>query len=151
MLKKCIDSIRNSQAHLEAAERMSMLVAGVVGENRLLAKVLTEMQKSASFIIDSFIYYEAFTKKIKIPMDREKRAKLFFDKIAAKYLTEKQIDAMKIVLKLTKKHKNSHLEFVKKDKFVIFDGNGFEILTSERLKALIVLLNGVISGFPLKT
>ncbi len=151
MLKKCIDALKNAQVHLDIAKRMSGFGVSVVGENRLLAKILVELQKSVSFIIDSFLYHEALIRKIHIPGDREGRAKLFFDKISGKYLQNKQIEDMGQILKLTKKHKNAHLEFVKKDKFVIFNGDGYEILTSPKLKELIASLNNVISNFPLKT
>lgn len=151
MLKKCIDSLKNAQIHLEIAKRMSSFGVGVVGENRLLAKILVELQKSVSFIIDSFIYHEAFARRINIPGDKERRAKLFFDSVSVRYLTKGQTENMKQILKLTKKHKNAHLEFVKKDKFVIFGGDGCEILTSERLKILISELESITSGFPLKT
>ena len=151
MLKKCMDSLKNAQTHLDIAKRMSSFGVGMIGENRLLAKILVELQKSVSFIIDSFIYYESFSKRIGISGDREKKAKLFFDKISISHLDKRQAESMKQILKLTKKHKNAHLEFVRKNKFVIFDGNGCEILTSERLKTLILILNGIVLRFPLKT
>jgi hypothetical protein len=151
MLKKCMDSLKNAQVHLEIADRMSSFAVGVVGENRLLAKVLVELQKSVSSIIDSFVYYEAFTRRVNIPGDKERRAQLFFNSVSVRYLSKKQTECMKEILKLTKKHKNAHLEFVKKDKFVIFGADACEILTSERLKMLIAELKSIISGFPLKT
>lgn len=150
MLKKCISSFKNAKTHLDIAKRMSDFEIRVVGENRLLAKILIELQKSVSFIIDSFIYYEAFTNKIHVPADKETRAKLFFNKISKKHLNEKQSEGMKQILRLTKEHKKAHFEFVKKDKFVIFDEKGCKILTSQKLKELIAILNNVISNFPLK-
>lgn len=150
MLKKCISSFKNARTHLEIAQRISNFEVKVVGENRLLAKILVELQKSVSFVIDSFIYYEAFANKIRIPADKETRAKLFFDKVSKKYLSEKQSEGMKQILRLTKEHKKAHFEFVKKDKFVIFDEKGCKILTSPKLKELIAILNSVISNFPLK-
>lgn len=129
---------------------MIKIGVGVMGEKRILSRALIELQKYVSFLIDAFLVYESEKNNIKITGDRENRAKLFFERISNKYLTDKQIGCMKKTLSLTKKQRNAHLEFVKKEKLVFFNGENYEILTIDRLNRLVFVLSGILTRFPRK-
>lgn len=148
MLKKYSDSLNSAKARLEIAEHMIKVGVGIIGEKRILAKALIELQKSVSFLIDALLYYEPEKNKIKRLGDKESRAQVFFNKISRRYLNKEENNCLKEVLILTKKHKNAHLEFVKKDKFIIFNGETYDILTTEGLKNLIFTLNNIINRLP---
>ena len=150
MLKKFVYSLENARNHLKIAIRMMKIGLSTSQDNRVLAKVLLEIQKSVSSIIDFFILYEIKTKKIKFSGDKEQKAKIFFTKIGKKYLERRDLEVMMEVLRLSKKHKNAHLEFARKEKLVIFSTFGYEILNLDKIMALISRVGSILTSITSK-
>jgi len=141
-------NIEKSKEFLAKAERLSHFSLDLLHENRSIAKVLFELHKSVIHLIKAFLDLEQ--KQIKITNEPKKDIMAFFEKIAPKYLDKSQIKTLFSILTLTKKHKDSHLEFVKSEKFVIFSGKDYKTITKEHLNAMILAIKGSISRFPLK-
>jgi hypothetical protein len=84
-------------------------------------------------------------------MRKEDRAKLFFEKTGRKILENAELEELKKILIFTKRHKNTHLEFVRGEKLVLFGSEECKILTESGLKDSIKVLKQIIMKLDKKT
>jgi hypothetical protein len=150
MQVKFIQSLYSSARHLKAAEYLLGVTLKLMEDNRVLGKCLTEMQKSTTEIIDAVLYLESNPKDI-LPSGKEERAEFFFNKGARKFLENKEIEELKKILVFAKRHKESHLEFVRGEKLVLFGSKECKILTEKGLKDSIKILKQIILKLDKKT
>ncbi|MEI7719560.1 MAG: hypothetical protein WCI72_06840 [archaeon] len=150
MQVKYLQSLHDADRHLKVAEYLLDVTLKLMNDNRILAKCLIELQKTATSLIDALLYLEAKRGEI-LPASKEEKAKLFFSKEQNKYMNSVEVEEIKKILIFTKKHKEAHLEFVKKEKLVIFGSKECKILTESGLKNSIILLKRIISRFDQKT
>lgn len=149
MQVKFIQSLYSSARHLKAAEYLLDVTLKLMEDNRVLGKCLAEMQKSTTAIIDAVLYLND-SKKI-IPSGKEERAKLFFKKPGKELLEKEEINELKKILIFAKRHKESHLEFVRGEKLVLFGSKECKILTEKGLKNSIKILKQIILKLDKKT
>ncbi|VVB79676.1 Uncharacterised protein [uncultured archaeon] len=142
--------INESKTYFKNANHLAYVSLTLLKENRLLIKILLDLHKSAVSLIKAYLEYSAKTDKIALSKDPHKNLTIFIEKIAPNYLKKEQIDDLVRILKLARQHKDAPLEFVKRDKFVIFNNGNYEIITAESIKHLIYSLNQAISAFPTK-
>lgn len=138
--------IEESKKFLAKAERLSSFSIDLLKENRSISKVLLELHKSVIHLIKAFLDL----KQIKLS-EPKKDIMVFFEKIAPKYLSKPQTETLFLILTLTKKHKDAHLEFVKNEKFVIFSEKDCKVITKNNLNAMISATKESIGLFPQKT
>ena len=100
------------------------------------------------YLVKAFLVYESSVKNVPLYKDSSRNFQLFVEKIAPRYLKKEDIEAMISIIELAKKHQESSLEFVRKEKFVIFMGGSYETITIELIRKFISSLSRVISSFP---
>jgi hypothetical protein len=144
-------NIEESKKFLAKAQRLSHFSVEILKENRSIIKVVSELHKSTIHLIKAFLDFERINNNLKISNEPKKDIMLFFNKIAPKYFDEEESGVMLELLKLAKNHKESHLEFVKQEKFIIFSPENCKVLTKNHLNSMIVLLSSAILRFPEKT
>ena len=103
-------------------------------------KVLSELHKSTVNVIKVFLHREVARGKIKLTGIPLEDLNIFVKKVAPKYLKEREIELIFSILRLAKQHKDSPLEFVRKENVYIFTNGEYEILTPIGLKGM---MNGV--------
>lgn len=135
-----ISSIRN----INIAENLINIAKNLGDDKRIIIKSVIEIQKSISHLILYMVFIDS-KKILKDANEMNKMANLFFNKIAIKYFDEKEINMMKSILLIVKKYKESHLEFVRKDKFVIFGEKSYHTITENDVNSYICTIRGVIS------
>jgi hypothetical protein len=140
--------LNEAKFNFKNANHLAYVSLTLLKENRLLIKIILDLHKTAVSLIKAFLDFESEQKKITLSREPQKNLSIFLEKVAPKYLRKEQIDSLVKILKVAKQHKDSPLEFVKKDKFVIFNNGNYEILTAENVRAMIHTLNQVISSFP---
>jgi hypothetical protein len=150
MQVKFIQSLYDSARHLKAAEYLLEVTLKLMDDNRVLAKCLVELQKATTLIIDAVIYLEA--KKVSdIPGGKEERAKIFFEKTGKKLLENIELEELRKILIFTKRHNETHLEFVKGEKLVLFGPQECKILTEKGIKNSIKMIKNIILKLDKKT
>jgi len=131
--------LNKAKKHIEIAEYFLDTTMEITEDGRMMSKSLIELQKATTIIIElSLILYDISSKS------KEHEADIFFKKVGFKLFNKNEISELKKILIFTKEHKKSHLEFVKKDKFVIFGHKECKILTKNSLKKSILIVKGVI-------
>jgi len=147
-MEKYTEYLEQARKHFKTADHMSYVTLVLLKENRLLIKIVTELSEATVNLIKAFLSYEYNFKRIKLYRDPLMNLRTFQQKIAPKYI-EKQ-DALNLIkiLEINKKHKQSPMEFVKKEKFVILLGEEYETITIGRVKEFLASFRKALSAFP---
>jgi hypothetical protein len=126
---------------LKIADHMTYVTLPLVNEKRLLIKIFDEIYKSILNCINAVLNYEFLYKRIKLYKSVEDNFSTFTEKCAKNYsLDNLQIKKIKKIFEINKQHKQSAMEFVKKDKVVILNDNlKTQILNLEIIKDYLLL------------
>ena len=117
------DSLKNAEKYLLNADHLVSVTFKVVEDKRILLNVLENLYKSLLYGIDSILQYEAATKKAMLFKESKKNLQLFKMIAEAYSINSSEIRFIDEIFYITKKHKESPLEFLKKDKVVIMSDN----------------------------
>ncbi len=141
MQEKFQENLKEALRALQIADHMTYVTFPLVKEQRLILKIFDEIYKSIIGCINAILNYEYLYKRIKLYRDNKDNMQTFIDKCAKNYtLNNEQIKKIKEILELNKKHKQSAMEFVKKDKVVILSDNlKTQILTIQIIKQYLLL------------
>ncbi len=137
-----------AKQEFKKANHLAYVTLTLLKENRLIIKILVDLHKVCTNLVKAFLAYEE-QKGLRLYKDPMKNLELFFREVAPKYMDETESQTILKILKVAKNHKDSHLEFVKREKFVIMLGDKYETLTVDSIKSIISSLSRVISRFPL--
>jgi hypothetical protein len=122
LAKKFIDSIIESERGLISAEHVLKVIMPVVKDNKLLLRSLETAHKSSVNTITNILKYEYIHGNVELNRDPKLNQEMFFSKCALKYgLSIDEVNKLKILLMIGKKHKESGFEFSRKNKAVIMD------------------------------
>jgi len=134
-------NLQQAVRSLQIADHMTYVTYPLVGEKRLLLKIFEETYKSIIGCINAILNYEYLYKKIKLYQNNDDNLNTFTDKCAKWYnLSNHQIKRIKEIIELNKKHKQSAMEFIRKDKVVIMNDNlGTQMLDIRIIKEYLLL------------
>ncbi len=141
MQEKFQENLKEAIRALQIADHMTYVTFPLIKEQRLILKIFDEIYKSIIGCINAILNYEYLYKRIKLYRDNNDNMQTFIDKCAKNYtLNNEQIKKIKEILDLNKKHKQSAMEFVKKDKVVILsDSLKTQVLTIQIIKQYLLL------------
>ena len=112
-------NLKEALKHLQIADHMIYVTFPLINEYRLLLKIFDEIYLSIINCINAILNYEYLYKRIKIYNNNEDNLDTFF-RIAKNYdISNEQIKKIREIISINKKHKQSAMEFVKKDRVVI--------------------------------
>lgn len=140
-MEKFQENLKEAIRALQIADHMTYVTFPLVKEQRLILKIFDEIYKSIIGCINAILNYEYLYKRIKLYRDTKDNMQTFIDKCAKNYtLNNEQIKKIKEILELNKKHKQSAMEFVKKDKIVILsDSLKTQILNIQIIKQYLLI------------
>jgi len=138
------ENLNKTRKILDFADHMTYITFPLVKENKLIIKILLEIEKALKSLISSILQYEYSFKRIPIYKDPELNFKIFL-RLAKKYdISEQEIQDIKRILFLAKKHKNSEFEFTKDRKFVIMSQTNTFSLSLEKVKSFLKTLKNIL-------
>jgi hypothetical protein len=141
MTEKYQENLEDALKNLQIADHLAYITLPLVNDNRLLLKIFDSIYKSIISCVNAILNYEYLYKRIKIYRGTEENLQTFIHKCAKNYnLTNKQIKEIQQIILLNKQHKQSAMEFVKKDKVVILsDSLGTQIIDIQKIKEYLLL------------
>jgi len=148
--EKWIENIKESERHLKIADHMAYVTLIILKENRMIIKILEEIYLCTTGIMKALLQYEFALKRIPLYKNPQLNLKTFKQKISPKYFSEEELRAILTILELQRNHKESHVEFVRKDKFVMLIGDRYEVLTIEKIRGFLSILKKAIIGVKAK-
>jgi len=123
-MEKFQENLAQAIKNLQIADHMTYVTYPLINEKRLLLKIFDEIYKSIIGCINAILNYEYLYKRITIYKENNYNMQTFINKCAKNYgLTNKQIKEIIEIIEINKQHKQSAMEFVKKDKVVILSDN----------------------------
>ena len=126
--------------HMQIADHMTYVTFPLVNEYKLLLKIFDEIYLSIIFSVSAILNYEYLCKRIQMYSSYEDNLETFVD-VGKNYgLLNEQIKKIKEIIDLNKKHNESAMEFVRKDKVVIMsDSLGTRVLDLRLIKEYLLL------------
>ena len=123
-MEKFQENIQQAIKNLQIADHMTYVTYPLVNEKRLLLKIFDEIYKSMINCINAILNYEYLYKRIRLYKENNDNLQTFMTKCAKNYgLTNEQIKKIKEIIELNKQHKQSAMEFVKRERIVILSDN----------------------------
>ena len=123
-MEKFQENLQQAIKSLQIADHMAYVTFPLVNEKRLLLKIFDEISKSIINCINAILNYEYLYKRITLYKDNKENMQTFVDKCAKNYnINNEQIKKIKEIIETNQNHKQSAMEFVKKDKIVILSDN----------------------------
>lgn len=128
--------LKESARHLQIADHMTYITFQLVNEKKLIIKIFEEIYKSIKNSILSAVYYEFENKNIILSNKETENINNFIENLAKSYdINEKEISQIKEIMELEKKHEESSMEFVRKEKIILLsDSLNIKTLTIENIK-----------------
>lgn len=150
--EKFQENLKDAIKNLQIADHITYVTYPLVNEKRLLLKIFDEIYKSIINCINAILNYEYLYKRITIYKDNNENLQTFLNKCAKKYdLTNEQIKEIKEIIEINKKHKQSAMEFIKKEKIVILSDNlKTQTLDIQKIKEYLLLAKELLMKTNLK-
>lgn len=133
-------NLKEAIRHLHIADHMLYVTFPLIKENRLLLKIFDEIYASIINSINSVLKYERFYKRIDLYSNSGDNFDTFI-RIAKNYgISNEHLKKIKEIIAINNRHKQSSMEFVKKDKVVIMsDKLGVEVLDLTAIKQYLLV------------
>jgi len=140
-MEKFQENLAQAIKNLQIADHMTYVTYPLINEKRLLLKIFDEIYKSIICCINAILNYEYLYKRISLYKENNYNMQTFINKCAKNYgLTNRQIQGIIEILELNKQHKQSAMEFVKKDKIIILSDNlGTRTINIQKIKEYLLL------------
>ena len=132
--------LKEAVRHLQIADHMTYVTFPLINEHRLLLKIFDEIYNSIINCVNSILNYEYLYKRIQLYDNHGDNLDTFV-RIAKDYeLSNEQVKRIREVIDLNKKHKQSAMEFVRRDKVVIMsDSLSTKVLDLRIIKEYLLL------------
>jgi len=145
MPEKYKEYLKESARHLQIADHMTYITFPLVNEKKLIIKIFEEIFKSVKNSINSAIHFEFKNKNIILSNQEEENIKNFIENLAKNYeINEKEINKILEIIEIEKKHEESSMEFVRKEKLVMMsDSLNIKTLTIENIKDYLTIAKNI--------
>ncbi|MBI2631840.1 hypothetical protein HYW75_02455 [Candidatus Pacearchaeota archaeon] len=147
-IKKLIDSSIEAEKNWRSADHFIYVLYPAIKDEKLLLRSLENLYKGLVMAITTVLKLEYIHNKIELSKDQKKNLEIFFRKCALKYgMIESDLELLKKVIILGKKHKESGFEFPRNGRVVIMDdeGNTLTLSMDEMKKYLEVVRKLIIN------
>ncbi len=139
-------SLEEARSTLDSANRMITLTLPVLRDNKFLVKIFEKIHDSMLSIVKSVLQHEYLYKRINLYQDAESNFDTFRECAERYKIPSDYANQIRKVFLLMKSHKESPVEFVKKEKFVILSDNlRTDIITIAKLKEFHAIALDVLS------
>lgn len=151
MEEKYLENLEKAKKQLRTADHLTYITFPVVNENKLLLKILEEVNISIKNTISAILHYEYLYKRIRLYKKQKENLKTF-KKISKKYgINKEQLKKIIEIMKIAERHKNSPFEFSKKNKIVIMsDNTKTDTLTIKNIKNYLIEAKDLIRKVEIK-
>lgn len=113
--------VKKAQQSFKAGDHLLYVTYPLVKDMKLIVTIVENFYIAVVMIIDAALYYDKMFKRITIvPESFESRFEIFKNKSAERYgFTKKEVEVIRDLRTIVKSRRESPMEFVRKEKFVI--------------------------------
>lgn len=130
----------NALRHIKIADHMLAITYPLLKDPKLLITVLQNLANGMIADMNSLLFYERTFKRINIFGESVEERLHIFTHLARKHaLLPKYQNAIQELREMLKEHKNSPMEFARKDKFIIYtEKQELKTISEETIKKYVV-------------
>jgi hypothetical protein len=141
MSEKYKECLKESARHLQIADHMTYITFPLVNEKKLIIKIFEEIFKSVKNSVNSAIYFEFQNKNLILSNNEKENIDNFIKNLAKEYdLNEKEINKIREIIEIEKKHEESSMEFIRKEKLIMMsDSLDIKTITIEDIKEYLTI------------
>jgi len=134
-------NLEEARRMIKTADHMIYVTYPILKENRLLIRILEQINTAIFNIIGMIMQHEYSYKRIKIYSDNRINLETFETKCAPRYgISSDYLKGIKELFELIERHKKSPMEFVRQNKFIIMsDDLRTDNITLDRLKFFLAI------------
>ena len=136
-MQEIVDKLKDANRLMNAADHLAYVTYPLIKDNKLIITIAENLNSALLNLMEALLMYERAYKRIPpYPENFDMRLQIFKEKIANRY----NIDRSYIVLiedlkKLVDERKKSTMEFIRHDKYVLFNKNmSIKSITLEKVK-----------------
>ena len=138
-------SIGKAKQELQTADHIVCITYPVIKDQRLMTKVLEHLYSCMVSIVKSVLQYEYLYKRIEVYSDSKSNFETFSECAAKFNISPGEVDIIRNILNLMEKHKNSSMEFVRQDRYVMMsDSLRTESMTLDLLRSYLLLAKALL-------
>ncbi len=139
-------SLETAARTIKTADHMAYITFPLLKDKRLLIKILTEIYLAVLNIVNAVLQYEYYYKRIALYKDARMNFNTFAEKCSPRYqISQEDVKRILDIFTIVEKHKQSPMEFVRREKFVIMSEDmQAESISIERLKEYLILTKGLL-------
>ncbi len=140
-MEKFLSSLEIAARTIKTADHMAYITFPLLKDKRLLIKILSEIYMAMLNIINAVLQYEYYYKRIILYKDARMNFNTFVEKCSLRYhISQEDVKRILDICTIIEKHKQSPMEFVRREKLVIMsDDMQTESISIGRLKEYIIL------------
>jgi hypothetical protein len=141
-----VDSIEEAKRMIKTVDHMIYVTYPLLKENRLLIRILEQINNAVFNIINAIMQHEYAYKRIKLYSDIKVNMEIFETRVAGRYgIQPEYIAGIKQIFMLIEKHKKSPMEFVRNNRFIIMSESlETENITLEKLKFFLTIAKDLL-------
>jgi hypothetical protein len=138
-MHEILDNLDKANRLFKMADHLTYVSYPLLKDNKLIITILENLNEANNRLIDSLLYYDYYFKRIKyVPKDDIEKREIFKLYSINRYnLNKEYIVLIKNLNEIIEKRKSSKMEFVKNDKYVIWNENNLLTLNYEKIKEYI--------------
>ena len=136
-MQEIVDKLKDANRLMNSADHLAYVTYPLIKDNKLIITIAENLNSALLNLMEALLMYERAYKRIPpYPENFDMRLQIFKEKIANRY----NIDRSYIVLiedlkKLVYERKKSTMEFIRHDKYVLFNKNmSIKSITLEKVK-----------------
>ena len=138
-------SIEKAKRELQTANHLVCITYPVIKDQRLMAKVLEHIYDCVVSIVKAVLQYEYLYKRIEVYSDSKSNFETFSECAAKFNISPGEVETIQNILNLMEKHKNSSMEFVRQDRYVMMsDSLRTESMTFDLLRSYLLLAKNLL-------
>ncbi|MDD5192195.1 MAG: hypothetical protein PHH54_00180 [Candidatus Nanoarchaeia archaeon] len=139
-MEKYQENLKEAIRSLQIADHMTYVTFPLVNEQRLLLKIFDEIYKSIRNCVNAILNYEYLYKRVHLYVDNGENMRTFAKCAKSYNLSHEQVKKILEILELNKKHEQSAMEFVKKDRIIILSESlGTQTIDVRKIKEYLIL------------
>ncbi len=140
-MEKFLSSLEIAAKTIKTADHMAYITFPLLKDKRLLIKILSEIYLAMLNIVNAVLQYEYYYKRIILYKDARMNFNTFVERCSSRYsISQEDVKRILDIFTIIEKHKQSPMEFVRREKLVIMsDDMQTESISIERLKEYLIL------------
>ncbi len=145
-MEKFLSALESASKTLQTADHMIYITFPLIKDNRLLIKIFSEIYSVILAVVNAVLQYDYAYKRIMLYDDAKTNFKNFKEKCAPRFgISEEEVVKIIEIFKIMEGHRQSPMEFVRRDKFVILSESlQTDVVTIEKLKEYLFTAKNIL-------